>query len=308
VTPLAASLRAIFVELGPLSAAGLGKHLRRRGPAAVPVDAIERELQGNRDHFRSLGDGRWDLAERVDVEPAPDPRPETEPVDPMIVGGLSTDVVVIDIETTGTDAERDEIIQVAAVRFVGGEPVAALNRHVAPVAMSVPEPLRVRMGWDPARPSQQVSLADAFDALTRFVADDPLLAWNAAFEQAFLAKETSAPTMLIDGLAVAVLARPRGPHRLDYLVGLLELDPHGFLSTGPIDGPRPATARAHDALYDCVAAGLVHAAMVDVLREGVGPEVAGLLPELDLVDRAPPRPRPPWRSAGAASTAQRDAE
>lgn len=308
MTPLADSLRAILSEVGPLAPMGLGKQLRRRGPAAVPVDAIERELHGNRDLFRSLGDGRWDLAERVDVEPASEPRSAAEPVDPMILGGVSTDVVVVDIETTGTDAERDEIIQVAAVRFVGGEPVAALNRHVAPVAMSVPELLRVRMGWDPARPSQQVSLADALDALTRFVADDPLLAWNAAFEQAFLAKATSAPTTLIDGLAVAVLARPRGPHRLDYLVGLLELDPHGFLSTGPVDGPRPATARAHDALYDCVAAGLVHAAMVEVLRQGVGPEVAGLLPELDLVDGAPPTPRPHWRSAGAASTPQSDAE
>lgn len=41
-------------------------------------------------------------------------------------------LVAIDIETTGLSSERDEIIEIAAIRFEGGKVVAKFDSFVKP--------------------------------------------------------------------------------------------------------------------------------------------------------------------------------
>lgn len=48
----------------------------------------------------------------------------------------------------------------------------------------------------------------------------------------------------------------------------------------PLDGPAGLGAQAHDAVFDSVAAGMVHAEVVPRCREGLEAVVAALLPEL----------------------------
>lgn len=73
-------------------------------------------------------------------------RPDLDPADPLIGEDLGDDYVVIDTETTGTDRDGDDIVQLAAVRFRGGRPEAGLNRYVRPETAELTEAHRLKMG------------------------------------------------------------------------------------------------------------------------------------------------------------------
>lgn len=279
MTPLVARLRDLIQENGPQSPEHLRRLLRRLGQN-VSSDLIEREMRANSEHFRPTGTGAWDLAENVAAPVATDHALGGPAVDPLLAGGLTQSFVVVDLETTGIDPETDEIVQVAAVRFRDGTPVAGLNHYTKTSRISVPESLRVRMGWEQLQDAQQVDLGAALDDLIAFIGSDITVAWNAGFEGRMLAASGFTLPRLVDGLAVAMLAYPIGPHRLTAIAGRLGIDMPGWPDGLPITGSEPLGFSAHEALFDCYLTGLVHSHVAAQLSAAASGGIAGLVPEL----------------------------
>lgn len=284
LTPLVETVRSVLKEHGALSVDGIRRALRRvRG--TVPADQLERTLRSNPDHFRPTDGSCWDLAERSHVD-VPESKDRRSPVDPMIHGGLVDDFVVVDIETTGTDPAVDQIVQIAAVRFRSREPLEGYVRYVRPVGVELLESLRVRMAWDVVAEGDLTCAEEALAGLARFIGADQVIAWNAAFDQAFIASAGLTIDRIVDGMALAMLDQPLGPHRLQVVADRLGIDPAPRLTSFKTDGPIPEHMAAHHAFYDCVLAGLVHVAVVSNLRRGVGNRVHSLLPDLGVGSRS----------------------
>lgn len=95
------------------------------------------------------------------------------------------DFVVIDLETTGLDAEYDEIIQIAAISFKN---CVEINRFMLMVKPTIPIPKQaseINHIYD----SMVADSPNIHDALTRFVdfiGDSTLIAHNASFDLKFL--------------------------------------------------------------------------------------------------------------------------
>ncbi len=175
--------------------------------------------------------------------------------------------VVIDTETTGVDPAIDRIVEVAAVRFLGGKPqdrFTALcdpGREV-PATASAVHHLTLKHLRD--APTFELIANDLND----FVGDNPIVAHNAPFDRAFLPGLGDRPWFC--SLRFARHLWPDAPaHRnevLRYWLGLdhEELDglvPHraltdalvtGFLFNAELDvfgGLNPAASYAHVADY-----------------------------------------------------------
>ncbi len=276
---LTSRLRELLSDAGPQSVDHLRRGLRRSGQN-VPADLLARELRSDAAHFRPTGSDQWDLAEHVAAPVDPNVDADDTRVDPLIAGMVTDRFVVVDIETTGTDPTRDEIVQVAAVRVDAGQPVAGFNRYTRTVNVELADSLRVRMGWDRVDDADRIVLADALGELTRFIGVAvPVLAWNAHFEQQFFAASGLTFAHLIDALPGAMLVFPIGPHRLTEIAGRLDLRPESMPATLVVHGHDARGFAAHDALFDCYLTALVHAEVVLRLRDGVGAQVAKLLAE-----------------------------
>jgi hypothetical protein len=204
-------------------------------------------------------------------------RPDLDPADPLLGEDLDDAYVAIDVETTGTDRECDDIVQLAAVRFRGGRPVAGLNRYVRPETAELTEAHRLKMGWPVVPDALLIGKAQALAELAAFTGTDVAMAWNARFDAAFLARAGWLPPRLVDGIALAALVDPVSPLSLpDRVAGVLGGRP-AWPENTPVEGTAPVSFDAHHALYDTLAAGLVHAATLSALRRGVGPDVAAAL-------------------------------
>jgi DNA polymerase III epsilon subunit-like protein len=227
--------------------------------------------------------------------------------DPLLRGAFERRFVAVDLETTGFTAGEDEIVQLAAVRFIDGVPVESLNFPMA-TAQPIPEELRVRMGWEPRDPA---TLTAAREGLKRFESflGDGAVAWNAEFDLAFLTAAGIDIDRPADGLALERLTDPRGSHRLVYVVARLGLDPVSAVRA--VAGTDFVALQAHDALFDAMAAGLVHVRTVEILQ-ATAPDIVAFIGDLvagetfsDDEDESAPEPRPP--SGTAISAASSDA-
>lgn len=306
MTPLASQLREVIADGGPQSADQLRRALRRKGQN-VPSDLLERELRGNSALFRPTGDGRWDLAEHVSAPAESVLLSEDLRVDPLLAGALINDYVVVDLETTGTEAGRDEIVQIAAVRVTGGRPFEAFNRYTRTKDVQLAESLRVRMGWEHIPDSDRVDFGQALDELLGFVAHDSVLAWNAGFEQDFFDQVNVRFGHLVDALPVAMIVLPDGPHRLTEIASRLGIGASGLPNDLVIEGHDPRQFAAHDALFDCYLTALVHTEIVGALRRGFGSAIAGLLVDMgDLGDGEPAPDSPVARIGQPASSARQN--
>jgi ATP-dependent DNA helicase RecQ len=248
--------------------------------------------------FRPLGNGGWDLSERS-VQVATSVAEPRQEIDPLVDGALNAEFAVIDVETTGTSFDTDEIVQVAAVRVREGALVAGFNRHVRTKSATVPPSLQLRMGWETVPAADLVSIDEALSDLADFVGEDAAVAWNAAFDIEFLSRAGWQHDRHVDALAVALLVLPGGPHRLSDVAERLDIVQQPLRSI-PVDGPIPSEEHLHDALVDCQLAAKVHLETTQGLRTGVSEEVAALLPEL-------PAAESPADRTGMVSTRERPA-
>lgn len=130
--------------------------------------------------------------------------------------------VAFDLETTGSDAAADAIIEIGAVRFEQGREVAAFSQLVDP---GRPIPLRITnlTGIGDAMVRGKPGPAAALAAFLAFAGDLPLVAYNAAFDLACLRAVAARAGMPLtntcfDCHALARLAAPLArSHRLGSL-------------------------------------------------------------------------------------------
>jgi len=156
------------------------------------------------------------------------------------------DFVAVDLETTGLDFENDEIIEVALVRFVGGEPSESVDYLVKPVKTKLRPFIESLTGISQAEVDAAEEFSEVAGKICSFIGDLPLVAHNALFDSKFL-KQTLKNVGIFfddhvfwDSLTLSRIAyQDVANHRLDTLVQALGIE----------------RSRAHRALPDADACG-----------------------------------------------------
>lgn len=170
--------------------------------------------------------------------------------------------VVVDLETTGFDPRRDEILQVAAAA-VGPDGVAVWTSLVRPSG-PVPEAVLRLTGLNRAELLAAPPEAEVLAGLERFLAGRPVVGHNVAFDREFLAARGIRPAVAADTLTWARIAFPRrASHRLE--------------DFGDVVGPLPGAF--HDARVDVLATLRLVAAIRQRLA-GLGPRTRQALADL----------------------------
>lgn len=144
------------------------------------------------------------------------------------VFGFEAEVCFIDVETTGFDPYRDEIIEIGAVIARGPEIIDRFQTLVSP-SKPVPHEVTQLTGID----DEMLKGAPVIEAIVcklgDFVGDRDLVAHNANFDRTFLAACGCGPTRLrgawMDSLQLARVALPRlRSHRLVDLASAFSLE------------------------------------------------------------------------------------
>lgn len=137
--------------------------------------------------------------------------------------------IAFDLETTGVKQDRDQIIQISAVRIVDGEPASAkaddgvelpavFDAYVNLEGRDLPYGLKVKLGFT-EHPEWEEALQKAdpqkevLHRFQRWVGDLPLVAHNARFDHGFLERaaeeiEWRIENPIVDSMEMACLARP----------------------------------------------------------------------------------------------------
>ena len=167
--------------------------------------------------------------------------------------------VVFDTETTGLSPERDEIVQIGAVRVLNGRLIEgeAFDALVDPGRPIPPASTRVH-GIDDAAVVGAPPIAEAGRAFHRFAAGSALVAHNAPFDLAFLRRHAGAMGCefdhpVLDTVLLSAAVFGEGvPHTLDAIAERLgvSLDP----------------AARHTAMGDAVATAEVLLHLIPVLE------------------------------------------
>ena len=183
---------------------------------------------------------------------------------PSPLDQLPAHFTVVDIETTGLSAERDEIIELAAIKVRLGEehPYATHAALVQPGRPLTAEITRLT-GITDAMLAGRRGIGEELAALLDFVGNDTLVFYYASFDLQFLRRAARAlgrdiGNPVLDAVPMARRAFPRAPdYRLTTLSGLL-----GHSTEG-----------AHRALHDCIAT--LRVIQYARAREANGPVAAG---------------------------------
>ena len=162
--------------------------------------------------------------------------------------------VALDLETTGLDFEKDEIIEVALVRFEEGVQKESVDYLVKPTSVTLRPFIESLTGISNADLENAEPFAAVAQKIYSFIGDLPIVAHNAMFDSKFL-KQTFAKVGVSfenhpvwDSLTVSRIAYQNVPnHRLDTLVQELGIE----------------RSRAHRALPDAEACGQLFVMSLD---------------------------------------------
>ncbi|MFQ6117894.1 MAG: exonuclease domain-containing protein, partial [Candidatus Bipolaricaulia bacterium] len=151
-------------------------------------------------------------------------------LDPELLRGLGLkDYVALDLETTGLDRTRAEVIELGAVRFVEEEPQERFNSLIRPEGQVPPQVIRLT-GIEPEELGEAPSLETVLPQLVEFIGKMRLAAHNAEFDRGFLeaaAARLNIPLPQYDWLDTLLLARALLPrlssHKLETLARELGL-------------------------------------------------------------------------------------
>jgi len=123
---------------------------------------------------------------------------------------LSKDYVIIDLETTGLDLNRDEIIEIAGVKVSRGAVVEEFSTFV-----SCSRPLSAEIsdltGITNEMLIGQPTIEEILDDFTDFVKGCELVAHNAEFDSSFLHKYWPDERVWLDTIVLAQIAFPTEP-------------------------------------------------------------------------------------------------
>lgn len=131
--------------------------------------------------------------------------------------------VAFDLETTGFMAGVDQIVEIAAVRFVNFQPVETFSTLVNP-GRTIPAGASAVSGITDEMVINKPKIEDLLEPYSEFCRDDIMVAHNAPFDFAFLNHdvqkfESSAPRGII--LDTCAIARKVFPGLINYKLGTL---------------------------------------------------------------------------------------
>lgn len=143
--------------------------------------------------------------------------------------------IVFDIETTGLDLDKDEIIEIAAIRVIQGSEVDRFHLLVRPKQRLSRKIVDLTGITDDLLESQGVDLETAMNEFVSYVGDDIVVAHNAPFDSEFMQASCEECDLddfdndCIDTIALAKKKMPEASnYRLETLLGLLNLDNKRF--------------------------------------------------------------------------------
>jgi DNA polymerase-3 subunit epsilon/ATP-dependent DNA helicase DinG len=161
--------------------------------------------------------------------------------------------VSLDIETTGLNPDRDEILEIGAVRFKGDHVYETYNAFVRP-NQPIPYKIQQLTGITPADVAGAPPLGAVLPELRRFVGDNPIIGHNISFDLSFLHRHgLFEQNVNIDTFELASILLP---HASRYSLTSL-LSHLGVSLTG---------GQAHRALDDAQATRRLFAALLDQAR------------------------------------------
>lgn len=99
-----------------------------------------------------------------------------------------TPFVIVDTETTGTNAKSDRVIEIAAVKVLGGQVVDTFSQLINP-ERSVPRRITQLTGISTAMVFDQPTAAQVMQRFLKFLSDGVFVAHNLTFDQRFVNAE-----------------------------------------------------------------------------------------------------------------------
>ena len=121
---------------------------------------------------------------------------------------MPTSYVALDLETTGLDPHRDEIIEVGAVKFQGAEVIDTFQTFVKP-RQALPAAIQLLTGISPDDLKGAPPFAAVAGDLLLFLGDSTIVGQNIAFDLSFLANQgMELPNPVGDTLQLAKILAP----------------------------------------------------------------------------------------------------
>jgi CRISPR-associated protein Cas2 len=190
----------------------------------IDFDGIKLMLHPSPAHTKALGKKRmgWsDASVRSKARRKKNSSGLTEP----------DEYVVIDVETTGLDVDKEEIIEIAAIKVIRGEEAARFHNLVRS-EKRVPKKIVELTGiTDDLLNSQGVNLELALHDFISFVGGDIVVAHNATFDSDFIQASCEECNLddfdneCIDTIALAKKKMPKAKnYHLSTLLDMLNLD------------------------------------------------------------------------------------
>ncbi len=311
-TPLGQAVQALLLDHPKgLTLTEIRRLLRRKRGLHVSESNLQ-ELLNHARTFTAFSGGRYALAGSEsqfldqEQEEAVDETPPDPWAHPLITNlpRARHNYIVFDLETTGTDSQKDRIIQIAALKVVDGIPVAARNWYINPDDVEIPYSVQVILGIadDPAI-SQAITaappLAEVLPAFLDFVSDLPLVAHNARFDARFLSAALDDHPLtnpIVDNLELAVLLLPNlASHQLAKVAEAVDLSVDDLTAEWAIldldsnfAGHTVSAATLHNAVTDVYVLHRVYRRLLEIFDDP-GPVhdlLHALLPEAFAPDAA----------------------
>ena len=167
------------------------------------------------------------------------------------------DFIALDLETTGLDFKNDRIIEIGAVKFIGGKPGSQYSTFIN-AGISIPPYITDLTGISDSDIAPAPSFADIIDNLLKFIDNLPLCGHQVEFDATFLNEELkriNRPTISFQLLDTALLSR-------------VLLQPLGRFSLKFVSDTLNVTLdNAHRALHDARASGEVAALLIPKIAE-----------------------------------------
>jgi DNA polymerase-3 subunit epsilon/ATP-dependent DNA helicase DinG len=162
--------------------------------------------------------------------------------------------VSLDIETTGLNPERDEILEIGAIRFKGDHIYDTFNMFVNP-GQPIPYKIQQLTGITQADVAGAPPVRAILPELRRFVGDNPIIGHNIGFDLSFLARyDLFQQNISIDTFELASILLPHASrYNLSALLNYLNV-------------PLPPGEQVHRALDDAQATYRLFQALLDQAR------------------------------------------
>ena len=153
---------------------------------------------------------------------------------------LPKDYVIIDIETTGLNSTKDEIVELSAIRVKDGKPERKpFDKLVKPKAGYIPPNIETLTGIHTAEVVNAKGIEEVLPQFLEFIQERPVVGWNVNFDWRFIEHnhDSSLPNDIID---LIPMVKEKMPNRENYKLGTIAKE------LG-ID-----TSNAHRSIFDCI--------------------------------------------------------